>query len=93
MHPNEPLDIRFDCPHCGVALAYPREMHRPEGPCPACGTTIRAPEPARAVLLPPPREQADEPRRAAVARLRDGRGSRTFMGRPFGDVMLHADEW
>jgi predicted RNA-binding Zn-ribbon protein involved in translation (DUF1610 family) len=42
--------LRFACPSCGTNLTLPAAVAGVEGPCPQCGSVIRAPRP-RAVRL------------------------------------------
>ena len=90
MDPNAPLDIRFSCPECGIALILPRESRRTEGPCPQCGVLVRAPEPAR-TELPPRRGQGNVP--GGGPRLRVKSGSPGFLYMTLDDVREPDRDW
>ncbi|MBK1789588.1 hypothetical protein [Persicirhabdus sediminis] len=38
-----PLELIFQCKHCGCELTVGSEMAGKEGPCPDCGGTVTAP--------------------------------------------------
>jgi len=63
-------DVEFSCPHCEAVLKLRPEAATLQGPCPACGETILAPEaenievppPSPKTVIPPKKKEHESPR-------------------------------
>lgn len=55
--------LGFTCPRCGIDLVLPLSAAGVEGPCPRCGSVIRAPK----IIDPEPLPTAEEPVRLEIS--------------------------